>query len=82
MPRLSGFKPDKVWSYELGEKFRDSDGRITINSAGYFENWQHIQQNVPLLCGFPFTEQRGRRAHLRHGTRDQRRAWYPGSSPR
>ena len=43
-----GFKPDKVWSYELGEKFRDSDGRLTLNSAAYFENWQHIQQNIPL----------------------------------
>ena len=38
-----GFKPDKVWSYELGEKFRDSQGRITINSAGYFKNRKHIQ---------------------------------------
>jgi outer membrane receptor protein involved in Fe transport len=61
-----GFKPDKVWSYELGEKFRDSGGRVTINSAGYFENWQHIQQNVPLLCGFPFTSNAGD-AHI-YGT--------------
>jgi outer membrane receptor protein involved in Fe transport len=61
-----GFKPDKVWSYELGEKFRDSSGRITVNGAGYFENWQHIQQNVPLLCGFPFTSNAGD-AHI-YGT--------------
>jgi outer membrane receptor protein involved in Fe transport len=54
-----GFKPDKVWSYEVGEKFRDADGRVTINSAGYFENWQHIQQNIPLACGFPFTGNAG-----------------------
>ena len=54
-----GFKPDKVWSYELGEKFRSDDGRVTINSAGYFENWQHIQQNIPLDCGFPFTGNAG-----------------------
>jgi outer membrane receptor protein involved in Fe transport len=54
-----GFKPDKVWSYEFGEKFRGSDGRLTINSAGYFENWQHIQQNIPLGCGFPFTGNAG-----------------------
>jgi iron complex outermembrane receptor protein len=54
-----GFKPDKVWSYELGEKFRGSDGRMTINTAGYFENWQHIQQNIPLGCGFPFTGNAG-----------------------
>ncbi len=62
----NGFRPDKVWSYELGEKFRDDSGRITINSAGYFENWQHIQQNVPLLCGFPFTSNAGD-AHI-YGT--------------
>jgi iron complex outermembrane receptor protein len=54
-----GFKPDKVWSYELGEKFESANGRVTINSAGYFENWQHIQQNVPLACGFPFTGNAG-----------------------
>jgi iron complex outermembrane receptor protein len=54
-----GFKPDKVWSYELGEKFRGDDGRVTINSAAYFENWQHIQQNIPLACGFPFTGNAG-----------------------
>ena len=68
-----GFKPDKVWSYELGEKFRDEAGRITINSAGYFENWQHIQQNIPLACGFPFTGNAGRCAYLRRRTRNQRR---------
>jgi iron complex outermembrane receptor protein len=61
-----GFKPDKVWSYELGEKFRGDDGRITINAAGYFENWQHIQQNIPLHCGFPFTGNAGD-AHI-YGT--------------
>jgi iron complex outermembrane receptor protein len=60
------FNPDKVWSYELGEKFRDSAGRLTINSAGYFENWQHIQQNIPLACGFPFTGNAGD-AHI-YGT--------------
>ena len=54
-----GFQPDSVWSYELGEKFRNSDGRITLNSAAYFENWEHIQQNIPLACGFPFTGNAG-----------------------
>ncbi len=58
-----GFAPDQVWSYELGEKFRNSDGRITLNSAVYFENWEHIQQNIPLACGFPFTGNAGE-AHI------------------
>jgi iron complex outermembrane receptor protein len=61
-----GFNPDKVWSYELGEKFRDSEGRVTVNAAAYFENWQHIQQNIPLDCGFPFTGNAGD-AHI-YGT--------------
>ncbi|MGC2498754.1 MAG: TonB-dependent receptor, partial [Acidobacteriaceae bacterium] len=52
-----GFSPDNVWSYELGEKF--SDGRLRLNSAGYFEHWEHIQQNIPLACGFPFTGNAG-----------------------
>jgi iron complex outermembrane recepter protein len=61
-----GYKPDKVWSYEVGEKYRDGAGRFTINGAGYFENWQHIQQNIPLGCGFPFTSNAGD-AHI-YGT--------------
>jgi iron complex outermembrane recepter protein len=61
-----GFDPDKVWSYELGEKFRTADSRLTLNSAVYFENWEHIQQNIPLACGFPFTGNAGD-AHIYGG---------------
>ena len=62
----SGFKPDSVWSYELGEKFRSADGHLTFNSAAYFEHWNDIQQNVPLQCGFPFTGNLGT-AHIYGG---------------
>ena len=58
-----GFEPDSVWSYELGEKFRNADGRITLNSAAYFENWEHVQTNIPLSCGYPFTGNSGE-AHI------------------
>jgi iron complex outermembrane recepter protein len=61
-----GFNPDSVWSYELGEKFKDSGGHVTLNSAAYFENWEHIQQNIPLACGFPFTGNAGE-AHVYGG---------------
>ena len=50
-----GFKPDTVWSYEIGEKFRSDSGTVTLNSAAYFEHWENIQQEIPLACGFPFT---------------------------
>jgi iron complex outermembrane recepter protein len=48
-----------VWISALGEKFRSADGRITVNSAGYYENWKDIQQNIPLGCGFPYTGNAG-----------------------
>ena len=61
-----GFAPDSVWSYELGEKFRSSDSRVTLNSAAYFENWEHIQQSIPLACGFPYNGNAGE-AHIYGG---------------
>jgi iron complex outermembrane recepter protein len=49
------YGPDTVWSYELGEKARVLDGRVTINSAVYYERWKSIQLQVPLPCGFFYT---------------------------
>ena len=46
---------DSVWSYELGEKARLFDGRVTVNSAIYYEKWSNIQIQVPLACGFFYT---------------------------
>jgi outer membrane receptor protein involved in Fe transport len=51
----STFGPDGVWSYELGEKAAMFDNRVTLNSAGYFENWSGLQQSVGLSCGFAYT---------------------------
>ncbi|HKD54126.1 MAG TPA: TonB-dependent receptor [Steroidobacteraceae bacterium] len=58
-----GYTPDHVWSYELGEKLRAAEGRVTFNTAVYFESWSNIQQDVPLPCGFPFTGNLGN-AHV------------------
>jgi iron complex outermembrane receptor protein len=46
---------DSVWSYELGEKARLLDGKVTVNSAVYYEKWSNIQVQVPLACGFFYT---------------------------
>ncbi len=46
------YGPDTVWSYEVGEKARVLDGRVSINSAVYYERWHAIQLQVPLPCGF------------------------------
>jgi iron complex outermembrane recepter protein len=59
VPAPLQFGPDTVWSYELGEKLRTFDGRVTLNSAVYFERWGGTQQNVPLPCGYPYTANAG-----------------------
>jgi outer membrane receptor protein involved in Fe transport len=39
----STFKPDYVWSYEIGEKVRLFDRRLIVNASLYYEDWSHIQ---------------------------------------
>jgi outer membrane receptor protein involved in Fe transport len=53
------YKPDDVLSYEIGEKAKVLERRLTINSAVYFEQWRGVQQNIPLACGFPYTDNSG-----------------------
>jgi iron complex outermembrane recepter protein len=50
------FTSDSVWSYELGEKWRSSDNRFSINASGYFESWVGVQQvNALSSCGYVYT---------------------------
>ena len=37
------YAPDRVLSYELGEKSRFFDRRLTVNASIYYEDWRHIQ---------------------------------------
>ena len=46
------YGPDEVWSFELGEKARLADRRITINGDLFYVKWNHIQQVRNLSCGF------------------------------
>jgi outer membrane receptor protein involved in Fe transport len=39
----STYKPDSVWSYEIGEKARFFDRRLTVNASLYYEDWRNIQ---------------------------------------
>ena len=54
------FGPDSVWNYELGEKMRFLDGRISVNGAVYYEDWTNVQQQVAPGCGFKFTANAGK----------------------
>ncbi|MCK6375464.1 MAG: TonB-dependent receptor [Zoogloea sp.] len=51
------FKPDTVWSYELGTKNRFFDRALTVNAAVYELRWAKVQQFVTLpTCGFAYTD--------------------------
>lgn len=53
------FGPDSVWSYELGEKAKLLDQRLTLNGDFYYEDWSGVQQEVAPGCGFKFTTNAG-----------------------
>jgi iron complex outermembrane recepter protein len=54
------FGPDSVWSYEVGEKKKMLDSRVSINSDIYYENWSNLQQQVAPGCGFKYSTNAGR----------------------
>ena len=61
------FNSDRVWSYELGEKWRSSDNRFSVNAAGYFESWdRRAAGQCALLCGYVYTANVGN-AHVYGG---------------
>ena len=37
------YNPDSVWSYELGEKAKFFDRRLTVNASVSHEDWNHFQ---------------------------------------
>jgi len=50
------YQSDSLWSYELGDKGRYLNNRLSINAAVYAINWTNIQQTINLpTCGFYFT---------------------------
>jgi iron complex outermembrane recepter protein len=52
---VASFKPDNVWSYELGEKYKIGN-TFTLDGAIYHERWSGVQQLVglPAPCGFVY----------------------------
>lgn len=50
------YDPDEIWSFEIGEKARMLDGRLTVNSSLYHVKWTGVQQKVTLACGFIYTD--------------------------
>jgi iron complex outermembrane recepter protein len=59
--QIVAFKPDSLWSYELGVKSSFLDRRFTVNADAFLIEWTDIQQQVALpLCGYFFTGNSGK----------------------
>jgi outer membrane receptor protein involved in Fe transport len=53
------YSPDSLWNYEVGEKARLLDGRLTVNSDIYYIRWKGVQQFLTLSCGYPYSANAG-----------------------
>jgi len=53
------FGPDSVWDYELGEKAKLFDNRLTINGDIYYIAWTGIQEALLLTCGYEYNANAG-----------------------
>jgi iron complex outermembrane recepter protein len=53
------FGPDTVWNYEIGEKARLLDNRLSINSDVFYIKWDQVQQIALLTCGYDYTTNAG-----------------------
>jgi iron complex outermembrane receptor protein len=53
------FTPDSVLSFEVGEKAKFDDRRITVNADIYYIRWNQIQQVLSLTCGYPYNTNAG-----------------------
>lgn len=63
----TSYQPDKVWSFEGGEKARFFDRRLTVNASVYYEDWTNIQQSLAdNACGYDYSGNAGT-AHVYGG---------------
>ncbi len=53
------YQSDHLWNYELGAKTSWLDNRLTVNADVFYIDWQNIQQQILLACGFQFRTNAG-----------------------
>ncbi|MYM24241.1 TonB-dependent receptor [Duganella sp. FT135W] len=59
-PNPQSFNPDSLWSYEVGNKSRFLNNRLSVNASAFYVDWKNMQQQVFLACGFGFNTNVGR----------------------
>lgn len=50
----TAYNPDHVWNYELGTKWISNSRRISASGDVYYIQWNQMQQNIGLSCGYSF----------------------------
>ena len=58
-PGVLQFGPDSAYNYEVGEKAKLLDNRLTINGDVYYIRWQGVQQVITLPCGYQYYNNAG-----------------------
>jgi len=48
----ASYKPDSLWSYEVGEKSKFLGGKLHVNASVFYEDWRDIQLEE-LPAGYP-----------------------------
>ena len=56
----SDFDSDSVWDYELNAKTTWLDKRLLVNASVYHIEYNDLQQNIALNCGFEITSNVGK----------------------
>lgn len=57
----TSYKPDTVWSYEVGAKTRLFGGKVFFDGNAYIIKWDKIQSRLSLpVCGYAFTDNLGK----------------------
>jgi iron complex outermembrane recepter protein len=51
-PSSPQYRPDSLWSYELGNKGLFVDNRVSVNTGVFLIKWQDIQQDLDLACSY------------------------------
>ncbi|TCV93397.1 outer membrane receptor protein involved in Fe transport [Luteibacter rhizovicinus] len=53
--QLNKYNPDTLWNYELGFKSAWMDRRLLVDASVYHIDWNHVQQQIVLGCGYNIT---------------------------
>jgi len=53
-PNPLQFQSDSLWSYEVGNKSRFFDNKVTLNGSLFYVKWKNMMQEIELPCSFDY----------------------------